>query len=60
MYDQPSYRDHAFEQLTREFPDVSVRVVLAVFLRYLERERSLPMAIDATRARILDACAVPA
>ena len=60
MYEQTSYRDHAFEQLTREFPEVSIRVVLAVFLRYLERERSLQLAIDATRARIMDVCAVPA
>ena len=34
--------------------------MLAVFLRYLEHERSPARAIEATRARIQDACAVPA
>lgn len=53
-----SRRDRAFEHLTAEFPAISVRVVLAMFLGYLEQTDSLPAAVEATRERIADACAV--
>jgi len=51
-------RDRALEQLTSEFPLVSARVIVAMFLRYLELTDTLAEAVAATRDRILDACAV--
>ena len=55
-----SSRDRALEQLTSEFPQVPVRVVLSVFLGYLGQAPSLTAAVDATRDRIVDACLVAA
>jgi hypothetical protein len=51
-----SSRDYALEQLTSEFPTISVRIIVKVFLRYLETCDSLPSAVESTRARIIDAC----
>lgn len=60
MYEPVSRRDRALDQLSSEFPTVPVRVVIAVFLGYLDRERSLDQVLRASRQRIRDACAVPA
>ena len=60
MNEPHSARAQAFENLTREFPDVPVRVVITIFLRYLEHGHTLARAVEATRYRIRDACAVPA
>ena len=53
-----SQRDRALEQLTSEFPNISARVIVAVFLGYLSRSSSLADAVSATRERIHDACLV--
>lgn len=53
-----SRRDLALEELTSEFPNVSARVVVAVFLGYLRTCSSLTDAVTATRMRILDAISV--
>lgn len=53
-----SQRDRALDQLTSEFPTISARVIVAVFLGYLSRCETLDAAVKATRARILDACLV--
>lgn len=51
-------RDYALEQLTSEFPTISARVIVAVFLGYLQRTDTLADAVQATRERIQDACLV--
>jgi hypothetical protein len=53
-----SQRDRALEQLTSEFPGISARVIVAVFIKYLDQCESLAAAVEATRARIKDACLV--
>ncbi|GAB2464185.1 hypothetical protein [Jatrophihabitans fulvus] len=53
-----SQRDRALEELTSEFPLISAKVVVAMFLRYIEATDTLAAAVAATRARIIDACAV--
>lgn len=55
-----SPRDRALNQLTSEFPNVSAKVIVAMFLGYLGRCDTLPAAVQATRARIKDACLVEA
>jgi hypothetical protein len=49
-------RDQAFNRLTADFPTIPVRIVLDVFLSFLDRTSSVPAAVDLTRERILDAC----
>jgi hypothetical protein len=49
--------DDALNQLTSEFPDIPARIVVDIFCGYLRRNTSVPAAADATRARIVDACA---
>lgn len=53
-----SARDRALDELTSEFPMLSAKVVVAIFLRYIDSTDSLADAVAATRERILDACAV--
>lgn len=53
-----SQRDRALEELTSEFPGISARVIVAMFLGYLQRTDTLADAVRATRERILDACLV--
>ena len=60
MYQPVSQRDQALDRLSSEFTTVPTRVVVAVFLGYLDREdASLDSVVDASRRRIADACAVP-
>jgi hypothetical protein len=49
-------RDRAVESLSSEFTGVPVRIVLSIFLGYLERLESVPAATEATRRRLIDAC----
>ena len=44
-------------QLAREFPTVPERIVAAVFAAYLRGVPDLPAATQATRDRLVDACA---
>lgn len=53
-----SKRDRALEDLTSEFPGISARVIVAMFLCFLQRTDTLADAVTATRERILDACLV--
>jgi hypothetical protein len=53
-----SQRDRALDQLTSEFPAVSAKVVVAMFLCFLDRTDTLAAAVQATRERIIDACLV--
>jgi hypothetical protein len=49
--------EQAIARLKAEFPGVPERVVLHVFRGYYQRFGSVPPALDASRARIQDACA---
>ncbi|WP_375478507.1 hypothetical protein [uncultured Jatrophihabitans sp.] len=56
IHESITLRDHAFNRLTTDFPDIPVRIVLDVFLSFLDRTSSVSAAVDLTRERILDAC----
>jgi hypothetical protein len=48
--------DQALDELTSEFVEIPVRIVIDVFRSYLHRMDSVAAAAAATRARIIDAC----
>jgi hypothetical protein len=53
---QAGSRDQALNELTTEFYTVPVRIVIAIFQGYLDQYASVRAAVEATRARIIDAC----
>lgn len=48
--------DQALDRLTTEFSGLPVRIVIAIFRGYLAQVRSVSLATEATRQRIIDAC----
>lgn len=50
--------DRALNDLTSEFHDIPVRIVLSIFRSYLNELDEVQAAAAATRRRILDACLV--
>ena len=47
----------ALGQLAAEFPAIPPRILAAVLVGYIQRALSVPEAISASRARLVDACA---
>jgi hypothetical protein len=48
--------DQALHELTTEFVNVPVRIVIDIFRSYLDHAESVQSAAAATRWRIIDAC----